>query len=347
MAVCKNGELFPSDFFNQPWIIQCHGGFKHTTTFIDPMKTNVEEKEIGEIKGKLCFGCIDEWLFMWDKQSKECFFLELNSLSKVHLPPLPREFSIMNLQHLPREYSIMTAFSLSSYPNHPDCIVIFTGEKIERRTPFTEEVTEYFVMYCRPHDEKWTKLILYEPSKRKNLLPYGDELITGETCVILNDKLYTYSIFHVIVFDIPSLLTCQVDMRTIKAPMHTIYPLTDMVSTHLVKSCGHVYLVRMYNYERGPIINMDIYCLDTSCDKWSRVDSIGERTFFLSHKCYTSVCAIDAGASCNCIYYVPRGDEDERRIYKFCLDDNTMTFRSILIEQTEHESKFCWFVPRR
>lgn len=347
MAVCKNGELFPSDFFNQPWIIQCHGGFKHTTTFIDPMKTNVEEKEIGEIKGKLCFGCIDEWLFMWDKQSKEYFFLELNSLSKVHLPPLPREFSIMNLQHLPREYSIMTAFSLSSYPNHPDCIVIFTGEKIERRTPFTEEVTEYFVMYCRPHDEKWTKLILYEPSKRKNLLPYGDELITGETCVILNDKLYIYSIFHVIVFDIPSLLACQVDTRTIKAPMHTIYPLTDMVSTHLVESCGHVYLVRMYNYERGPIINMDIYCLDTSCDKWSRVDSIGERTFFLSHKCYTSVCAIDAGVSCNCIYYVPRGDEDERRIYKFCLDDNTMTFRSILIEQTEHESKFCWFVPKR
>ncbi|KAF3324392.1 F-box/kelch-repeat protein [Carex littledalei] len=322
MAACKNGKSFPSDFFNQPWIIQCHGGNKHTTTFIDPKKINVEEKEIYEIKGKLCFGCIDEWLFLWDEQSKECFFLELNSLSKVPLPPLPRE------------YNIMTTFSLSSSPNHSDCIIIFTGAKFELET---NEVTERFIMCCRLHDEKWTKLLLDE----------DDQRLVGETCVILDGKLYAYGIDEVIVFDVMSLLEGRIDTTTITGPIMAIYPPTDMVSTHLVGSCGHIYLVRMYKYGMGPTINMDIYRLDTSSDKWSRVNSIGERTFFLSHRCYTSVCALDVGVPCNCIYYVPLCSEKERRIYKFCLDDHTMTFSLLSIEQTEHESSVCWFVPRR
>jgi hypothetical protein len=321
MVACKIGDSLPSNIFNQPWIIRCHGPNKHTTTFIDPMKINdVEEKEISEIQGKLCFGCIDEWLFLWDKQSKECFFLELNSLSKVHLPPLPRENNIMN------------SFSLSSSPNHSDCIVIFTGAKFEHET---NNITDRFLMCCRLHDEKWTKLLLDE----------DDQCLIGETCVILDGKLYAYGIGEVIVFDVMSLLEGRIDTTTITGPMSAIYPRTDKVSTHLVGSCGHIYLVRMYKYGMGPTINMDIHHLDTSSDKWSRVNSIGERAFFLSHTCYTSVCAMDAGVSCNCIYYV--ASEKERRIYKFCLDDHTMTFSLTSIEQTEHGSSFCWFVPKR
>ena len=111
MIACKNGDSFSSNFFNQPWIIHCHGGNKDTITFIDPMAANVEETKIDQIEEKVCFGCIDEWLFLWDKQSKEVFFLELNSLSKVHLPSLPTEYNIMTI-------------SFSSSPNHSDCTVI-------------------------------------------------------------------------------------------------------------------------------------------------------------------------------------------------------------------------------
>ena len=68
-------------------------------------------------------------------KAKNVSFLRLNSLSKVHLPPLPRNDKIMN------------SFSLSSSPNHSDCIVIFTGAKLEHET---NNVTERFFMHVLP-----------------------------------------------------------------------------------------------------------------------------------------------------------------------------------------------------
>ncbi|XP_078158049.1 uncharacterized protein LOC144553716 [Carex rostrata] len=327
MVTSKNGGSFPSNFFNQPWIVKSHGGKEDTVTFIDPMAANIEEKKTEyDIKRKLCFGCIDEWLFLWDKKSREFFFLELNSLSKVHLPPLPREYRLSNIN---------TNFIFSSSPNHSDCTVIFTRATLEHET---NGVPEPFLMCCQLHDKEWTKLILDEDLN----------LIIGETCVIFDGKLYAYSVDRVTVFDVPSLLKGQIDSRTIRGPTLALYPRTDLVSTHFIKSRGHIYLVRMYSNLMGPIINMDIYRLDTSSDKWLMVESIGERAFFLSHKSYaTSVCAIDVGVSCNCIYYVPKFYQAGKMIYKFCLDDHTMTFSLILTEQMQFDNIFYWFVPRR
>ncbi|KAJ4744482.1 F-box protein family-like [Rhynchospora pubera] len=318
MVACENEDVFPSNFFYQPWIIQCHGANKNTTTFIDPIKTNIEAKEIVEMQGKLCCGCIDEWIFLFDKQSKEYFFLDLNSLSKVHLPPIPTE----NI--------IFTIFSISTSPNHPDCTVILTGAILEEGT---NEIMERVLMCCMIQGEKWNKVPL-------------DEDFVAATGVILDGKFYMNNVGDVVVFDVLSLLAGQVDTRTIPTPMLVQHPRNDMVSVHLVESCGCIYLVRLYRYGGGPTIYMDIYLLDTSCDKWLRVGGIGERVFFLTDMSDISVCANDVGVECNCIYYASSYVEDEQRIYKFCLDDHTVAFTTIpTIEETERESRFCWFVP--
>ncbi|KAJ3705600.1 hypothetical protein LUZ61_009305 [Rhynchospora tenuis] len=311
--------MFPSNFFYRPWIIQSHGANKHTTTFIDPIKKNIEAKEIVEMQGKFCIGCIDEWIFLCDKQSKEYFFLDLHSLLKVHLPPLPEE------------KITFTSFSLSTSPDHPDCTVILTGAILEDGT---NEIIERVLMVCMMQEEKWNKLPL-------------DEDFIAATDVILEGKLYTDKVGHVVVFDVLSLLAGQVDTRTIPTPMLVQYPRNDMVSVHLVESCGCIYLVRLYGYGGGPTIYMDIYRLDTSCDEWLRVDGIGERSFFLSDMSNISVCGNDVGVECNCIYYASSYGEDRHRIYKFCLDDFTMSYTTTPIEETEYESRFCWFVPTR
>ncbi|KAJ4812924.1 F-box protein family-like [Rhynchospora pubera] len=321
MVARKTEDIFPSNFFCQPWIIQCHGANKHTTSFIDPMKTDIEEKEIVEMKGKLCFGCAEECLFLWDEQTKECFFLDLNSLSKIHLPPLPKE-DIM-----------FSSFSLSSSPNHPNCTVILHGMKFDWEN---QEILECFLMRCQPYDAKWNKNPLDQ-----------EDIIIGSSSVILGGKLYMCSFDSVIVFDVISLLTGQVDKRTISTPKDAqYYPWHGWPNTYLVESCGLIYLVRMYDYGGGPTNYIDIYCLDTSSDKWLRIDSIGDRAFFLSDKCCKSVCALDAGVEGNCIYYTS-SQRYVRRMYKFCMDDHTMAFNLASTEDTEYESTFCWFVPTR
>ncbi|KAJ4812923.1 F-box protein family-like [Rhynchospora pubera] len=266
MVACKNEDMFPSNFFCQSWIIQCHGANKDTTTFVDPMKTNIEEKEIAEMKGKICLGCIDEWLFLSDEQNKECFFLNLKSLSKVQLPPLPKE-SI-----------IFSSFSVSLSPSHPECTVVLTGTIFETR--------EHFHWCCMLNDEKWNKSPL-------------DQEFTAATDVILDGELYTCSVDHLVVFDVPSLLVGQVETRTIPIPLPVVYPRNDKVCFHLVESCGCIYLVRLYAYGGGSTNNMDIYRLDTSSDKWLRVNGIGERAFFLSNMSDISVCAKDVGVESN------------------------------------------------
>ncbi|KAJ1701210.1 hypothetical protein LUZ63_000989 [Rhynchospora breviuscula] len=245
MVACKQQGLFPSNFFSQPWIIQCHGANKHTTTFIDPVKTDIEEKEIDEMKGKLCFGCMEECLYLWDEQTKECFFLDLNSLSKFHLPPLPNEDIIFS------------NFSLSSSPNHPNCTVILHGVKLDLEITYTVSVAERFLLCCQLHDSKWDKIPL-------------DQDIIGATSVILDGKLYTCGVCSVIVFDVMSLLAGQVDMRTISIPMVAQFPRNDRVNMHLVESCGSIYLVRMYSYGAGPTNFIDINCLNTYTDEWLR-----------------------------------------------------------------------------
>ncbi|KAJ1701201.1 hypothetical protein LUZ63_000980 [Rhynchospora breviuscula] len=317
--------MFPSNFFYQPWIIGCHGAEKHTTTFIDPMEKTVEEKNIFEMKGKLCFGCIDEWLFLWDEQSKECFFLDLNSLLKVHLPSLP-EFTT-----LPREKIIYTNFSLSSSPNHPNCVVILHVVKIDTE-PLT--VQERFFLCCQPHDARWNKIL------------HGQE-IWGAPSAILDGKIYTFGVDCVIVFDVLSLLAGQVDARTISAPKLPQFPIKNMVHHNLVKSCGCIYLVRLHHYCQGPINNIDIHCLDISSHEWLRVDSMGDRAFFLSNMSCVSVCATDVGVECNCIYYLTFYGRNEGRIYKFCLEDQTMTFSLTPTDENAVGSRFCWFVPTR
>ncbi|KAJ1701211.1 hypothetical protein LUZ63_000990 [Rhynchospora breviuscula] len=321
MVACKQEGPFPSNFFCQPWIIKCHGANKHTTTFIDPMKTDVEEKEIVEMKGKLCFGCMEEYLFLRDEQTKECFFLDLNSLSKVHLPPLPKEDIIF------------ISFGLSASPNHPNCIVILPGVKFDRENLVT---VECFIMCCHPYDAKWHKIPL-------------DQDILGTTCVILDGKMYICGVDCVSVFDVGSLLAGrQVDTRTLSTPkVAQYYPWHDgVINTYLVESCGLIYLVRTYHYGGGPTNYIDIYRLDTSSDKWLRIDSIGNRAFFLSNGCCKSVCALDVGVKGNCIYYTSR-NRYEQWIYKFCMDDHTMAFSIASVEQTNYECSICWFVPTR
>ncbi|KAJ3705593.1 hypothetical protein LUZ61_009298 [Rhynchospora tenuis] len=70
---------------------------------------------------------------------------------------------------------------------------------------------ECFLICCQPHDTKWNKI------------PLDHEDIIGSTSVILDGKLYMCSARCVIVFDVMSLLTGQIDKRTISTPKDAQY----------------------------------------------------------------------------------------------------------------------------
>lgn len=327
MVTINHEGLFPSNFFYQPWLMQSsYQANQATQIFIDPTDGSIKEKEIAQMQGTMCFGFIDEWLFLWDRRSNECFFLEPNSLSKVHCPPLPVW------------PNCLVSFSLSSNVNHRDCTIIFIGMEV----PIDNNVGfPSFFLYCRPNvDKTWTKL------------PIEGYYRAGETIAIHDGKLYARNGNNVVVFDVPSLLKGQIDMTTVLLPKRPMHPRADMSSLNIVESCGHIYLVgikislgemRLANY-------IDIHRLDVTSMSWLRVDSIGDRAFFLGEcYCYASVRASDAGADNNCIYYVSfiRGIKYTQRICKFYLDDHTVTLILVPDGETTYGSAFCWFLPTR
>ncbi|KAJ3705380.1 hypothetical protein LUZ61_009085 [Rhynchospora tenuis] len=151
--------MFPCGFGDQPWLIQARGSDKEAQMFVNPLNGSIEERNIYEMHGQLCLSRFEDWLFLVDDLSDDCFLLNIYSLTRIDLPPIEEPFSSLGVR------------TLTSSPTSPDCTIIFLG------------MEENFLLFCHPCDTEWTKLpVDFDVDGARNMLAYN-----GNLYVVLDD----------------------------------------------------------------------------------------------------------------------------------------------------------------
>ncbi|CAO2191643.1 unnamed protein product [Urochloa humidicola] len=326
MAAQDVMSSLPTGFGTRPWLVQATRG--STLTLVDPSDQSLHETIIPEIEGKTCLGCVSDsnWLVMLDESTCECFLLSLAAAAprrrnKMPLPPL----------HEPLEFIAMCAVLES--PGHPDCTVFVSS---------TAEAGEPFLLHSRPGDPEWTKL----SSPTDDGVTFSGEMI--------NYKGKVYSLCspstHIIMIDL-------VDGVVRVRHMGTIEYEEDTTGTgycvHLVESRGDLFAVwtqelGLFGHD-GVLTDITVYRLDISDDDsesmvWRVVASIGDDRAFLLSGGYGFSCNVTGGQmEGNCVYLIWSCCDCER-LYKFCLDDMTTSFRQILPQPTHPWCRAFWVV---
>ncbi|PUZ51725.1 hypothetical protein GQ55_6G211800 [Panicum hallii var. hallii] len=279
---------------------------------------SLREVTIPEMQGKICLGCVHDgsWLLMLDEATSDCFLLSVASArAKIPLPPL----------RLASEYK-GTCGVLGSPPNFT--VVIASHPESDDR---------YSLLCCRPGDGSWT-----------DLLAGSDDAIKIDADVVAYaGKLYasTTSGDDLVAIDVAGggVVRTQL-LRTGKEAA-----LRGTHVSHLVESCGDIFAVRIDFFGIRPfdgvVIRIVVYRLDLSDWVWRRVESIGrDRAFLVSGDYALSCSAAAARLQGNCVHLV-WSSCDRERLYKYCLDDMTITFDQILPEPTTPTCRAYWVVP--
>ncbi|KAJ4792667.1 F-box protein family-like [Rhynchospora pubera] len=304
-------SIFPCGFGEQPWLIQTPGSEKETQTFINPLKGSVEERTIPEMDGQLCLSRFEEWLFLVDDLSDDCFLLNIYSLEKIRLPPIEEPFATLGLR------------ILTSAPTSPDCAVIFLGRE------------ENFLLFCQPCKCKtrWTKL------------PVEFNVVGASRMLSYNRKLYIL-LDDIEIIDLASLSTNFVETASMDKPEFCSFGIGFV--EHMVESCGDIFFVRTLFPslpKASSIVDFEIYQLDfANQNSWMRVEGIGDSTFFLDRHGGQSFCSHDSQFDQNCIYHALTCYDGER-IYKICLDDQTISFNLLPANAVQDECSFYWILP--
>ncbi|KAL6606647.1 hypothetical protein ACP70R_042300 [Stipagrostis hirtigluma subsp. patula] len=84
------GDAGLPEFGAKPWAIRFHGTTEDeaTRTLINPFDGSSRDVQLPMVVGKTCLRCFGGWALMLDEDTKDCFLLDLASLSTVSLPPL-------------------------------------------------------------------------------------------------------------------------------------------------------------------------------------------------------------------------------------------------------------------
>ncbi|TVU05673.1 hypothetical protein EJB05_48845, partial [Eragrostis curvula] len=309
-------SLPPPGFGTRPWLIQAHGRHKETVTFVDMLDRSAHEALIPDMQDKICLGCVygGDWFLMLDEISGDCFLLHLTAYScKIPLPPL--EF-------------LGRCAVLGSPANpwaNPNCTVVITS--------VPEYSGQNFLLHCHSGDEDWTKLAVHDSG-----WIYGH--ITS--CA---GKLYAAAVNNLLAIDV-------VDGAIQTEGMHIAGKEASDLSlkNYFVESCGVLFEVRVEYLGRpddGAIVEIIVHRLDLSVPDpiWMRVESIGDDRAFLLAGDYGSSCpAVEGLTQGNCIYLVWSSCDCER-LYKFCLDDRTISFHKVLPSPTQAWCRAFWAIP--
>ncbi|KAL6661325.1 hypothetical protein ACP70R_000709 [Stipagrostis hirtigluma subsp. patula] len=313
----------PTGFGTRPWLVQATRGT--ALTLVDASDRSLHEATVPELEGKTCLGCVHngDWLVLLDESTGECFLLSLTGgprrRPKIPLPPLREP-----LDHL------ATCAMLGS-PGHPGCTVMVAS---------SAEAEEPFLLHGRPGEPEWTRLVS----------PFDG--ITFTSMVInYKEKVYAFaSSNNLIVIDLVDGEIRAQKIGTIQDEEEGgggsgYYP-------HLVESCGDLFAVwiqelGLFGHD-GVLTDILVYHLDLSDTEsmvWRRVEGISsDRTFLLSGGYGFSCAAINGKMEGNCVYLVWSCCDCER-LYKFCLDDMTVSYHQILPQPTHPWCRAFWSVP--
>ncbi|KAL6645943.1 hypothetical protein ACP70R_017551 [Stipagrostis hirtigluma subsp. patula] len=315
----RNDSPLPSGFGTRPWLIQAHGTRKETQTFVDTFDRSLHEVIIPEMRGKICLGCVHDggWLMMMDEATQDCFLLSVTDRrSKILLPPLLRLAS--------SEY-MGTCGALGSPATASFAVVIAS----------TAESEQNFLLCCRPGDEEWTDLLAEDGGIR-----FSGGVVSHE------GKLYVSIFCGDLV--VVQLVDGAVQAQILRTEVEEEPPLYGSLARYLVVSCGDFFAVKVKYLGRpyaGAVNWIVVHRLDPSGNVWRRVESIGRDRAFLVSGDYGLSCAATAGQlEGNCVYIVWSSCDCER-LYKFCLDDKSISFHQILPEPTTPCYRAYWAVP--
>ncbi|KAL6594074.1 hypothetical protein ACP70R_048975 [Stipagrostis hirtigluma subsp. patula] len=319
----------PAGFGTRPWLVQARPGTT-TLTLVDALDRSLHEATIPELQGKTCLGCVHngEWLVMLDDATRECFLLSLTAAGgprrrrpMIPLPPLREP-----LEHL------ATCVVLGS-PGQPDCAVMVAS---------SVEAGERFLLHGRPGDPEWTRLASPVPG-----VTFGSLMISfrGEVYAFVSSN----NLIAIGVVDGGEVRARRVG--TIRDDEEERRG--SSYYNHLVESCGELFLVCVQQIgcfdEDGMPTDIIVYRLDGLSDAesmaWRRVESIGGgRAFLISGDYGFSCAAVDGQMEGNCVYLVWSCCDCER-LYKFCLDDMTISYHQILPQPTHPWCRAFWSVP--
>ncbi|KAF8378533.1 hypothetical protein HHK36_029876 [Tetracentron sinense] len=257
-----------------PCLVFSHGKRNRSQTFFSIPKGQYCVKSIPELQQNLICTCSHGWLVMLAFYSDDCFLWNTASMEKIKLPPL-KSFS-------------HRACVLSSSPNDPNCIVLFTSSEGP------------FIRFCRPGSSEWFEYT------------FGSDGEIISEAIMHGGKIYCLTFLHrtLLMVDIdPHLAVRKLE---VKIPDPSL-PDTVRLSNYLIESCGEIFLVKkMYLGETTTKVrDFDVFKMDFLRMVWVRVESLGDRAFFISSTNCISCSSAESGIKGNSIYYF-ESEERER-----------------------------------
>ncbi|KAE9462471.1 hypothetical protein C3L33_05620, partial [Rhododendron williamsianum] len=285
MTRFKPRASFPPAALPCPWLMFCHGRRLNTQTFYSVTEASFCVKRIPNISGKRIYASFHEWMVMVDDYSSDCFLLNMISLEKVDLPPW---------EFIPHKFWI-----LSAPPTDDNCIVGFVSED------------EQCITFCCPGDGEWAEH-MFEPDIGP-LMGYtvckGELYFLGlqENLVILDIVDHRVEVRHV--------------LRDNRTPRSPLIPEIFRTSRRLIESCEEIFLVHvsMVGASEKKIRDIDIFKLDLSVLEWVKVESLGDRTFFINGTTNCISCSsTKSGTLGNSIYFM---QEDDESMYIFDVEE--------------------------
>lgn len=277
-----------------PWLVISHGKHNQKQTFFSISENRYYPKVIPEIRNKYIWTLSYGWFLLMDHDSKDAFLWNPISMEKLQLPPVEWPSN--------ETYGICI---VTSPPFDPNCRVIFINGFLKK------------LMFCRPGDLEFVK----------QEFELCDDVL--ERVTTFEGKIYGVTrpgyLLVTAEFVGPALQFRQFLREGL--PSSSIRPDKKDAHCHLVDCCGELLVVRMILvYGNNEPADFELFQLDISEKKCTKVESLGQRAIFLetyrSTGTSTGCSVVEAGIRGNCIYYVQREDAS---LYKYDLEEQSIS----------------------
>ncbi|KAL3511945.1 hypothetical protein ACH5RR_024662 [Cinchona calisaya] len=237
-------------------------------------------------------------------------------------------------------YYSMDSCNLSRPPNHPKCIIVAFSQK-----------PEPCIRFCRPggRDNKWNdQKLLVRPDTGSSLYEFPVAYKGNLYCFPkLSDELM------IIDFDGSKIDIRPVDVENV--PREALVPETVRIKTYLVESDSELFRLKI-NYvgltDKLSVRYIDVFRLDMEDLSWTRVESLGDRAFFLDTNGYTTSCSScfaaedseSGGMKGNCIYLL---EPEDKHLYRFDLEDTSLVITLPLPKRIKNWVQTHWVMPNQ